>query len=377
LYRYSHIQLIRLAGLIIWLSLSIPLVLHFESFSRFFIIYTLAHISFGLVFWLATLNFRHGAQKINAWIAIGLMVFFVLVINYITDSAFGIFYALIISVLLPWLFPVSTALLALACYNLLIGLQFGYIGNELENNTFHYVLFFVYLGVSIFSFIISLVAFKQQYDKEQLRLLNTELKATQVLLADSSRINERLRISRELHDLVGHHLTALTLNLEAASHLTEGKPHTYVKKSQSIARLLLADVREVVGQFRQSGTLNLGQAINQLLNGLPGLKVSKDIPDDFLVEDPRLAQTILRCTQELITNTLKHARASRLWVKLEIEKNNDEQQLLLTIRDNGIGLGHFKAGNGLKGIQERVQIMQGHCEIKDDNGACVRLSFPL
>src|SRR5690606_41173238 len=139
---------------------------------------------------------------------------------------------------------------------------------------------------------------------------------------DSSRINERLRISRELHDLVGHHLTALTLNLEAASHLTEGKPHTYVKKSQSIARLLLADVREVVGQFRQSGTLNLGQAINQLLNGLPGLKVSKDIPDDFLVEDPRLAQTILRCTQELITNTLKHARASRLWVKLEIDRKS-------------------------------------------------------
>lgn len=375
MYHYSHIQLIRLAGLIIWLSLSIPLVLHYESLSRSFLIYGLAHISFGLVFWLATLNFRHGIHNISAWLAIGLMVFFVLVINYITDSAFGIFYALIISVLLPWLFPVTTALLVLACYNLLIGLQFGYIGNELNNITFHYVLFFVYLGVSIFSFIISLVAFKQQYDKEQLRLLNTELKATQVLLADSSRINERLRISRELHDLVGHHLTALTLNLEAASHLTEGKPQTYVKKSQSIARLLLADVREVVGQFRQSGTLNLGQAINQLLNGLPGLKVEKDIPADFLVEDPRLAQTILRCTQELITNTLKHARASRLWVKLEIDKSN--QHLLLTVRDNGIGLGHFKAGNGLKGIQERVQIMHGHFDIKDDNGACVQLIFPL
>src|SRR5690606_24071496 len=133
---------------------------------------------------------------------------------------------------------------------------------------------------------------------------------------DSSRINERLRISRELHDLVGHHLTALTLNLEAASHLTEGKPHTYVKKSQSIARLLLADVREVVGQFRQSGTLNVGQAIDQLLTDLPGLKVTKDIPKNLMVEDPRLAQTVLRCTQELITNTLKHAKARGLWVML-------------------------------------------------------------
>lgn len=372
-YRYSHIQLIRLAGIIIWLSLSIPLVLHYEELTQSFIIYGLAHISFGLVFWLATLNFRHGIHNISAWLAIALMVFFVLIINYITDSATGIFYALIISVLLPWLFPVATALTVLAVYNLLIGLQFGSLGNDLNNITFHYVLFFVYLGVSVFSFIISLVAFKQQYDKEQLRLLNTELKATQVLLADSSRINERLRISRELHDLVGHHLTALTLNLEAASHLTEGKPQIYVKKSQSIARLLLADVREVVGQFRQSGTLDLGQAVNQLLNGLPGLKVEKDIPDNFLVEDPRLAQTILRCAQELITNTLKHGRANCMWVKLE----SDRKQLVLTVRDNGIGFGNHKKGNGLKGIQERVQIMQGSCAITDNNGACVRLSFPL
>lgn len=372
--RYSHIQLIRLAGLIIWLSLSIPLVLHYDSvITRPFLVYGLAHISFGVVFWLATLNFKNSLYNTSGWLAVIMMVVFVLVINHITDSATGIFYALIISVLLPWLFPVGLSLFVLAAYNLLIGLQFGYIGAELNNPTFQYVLFFVYLGVSVFSFIISLTAFKQQHDKEQLRLLNTELKATQVLLADSSRINERLRISRELHDLVGHHLTALTLNLEAASHLTEGKPQSYVKKSQSIARLLLADVREVVGQFRQSGTLNLGQAIDELLNDLPGLKVNKDIPDELMVEDPRLAQTLLRCTQELITNTLKHAKAHRLWVKLCTQ----DQQLILSVRDDGLGLGDKSFGNGLKGIQERVAIMNGTFEINDKNGACVHLTFPI
>ncbi len=372
-YRYTHIQLIRLAGLIIWLSLSVPLLLHFEVLSQPFVVYGLAHISFGLVFWLATLNFKNSRYNTSGWLAVILMVLFVLVINYITDSATGIFYALIISVLLPWLFPVGLSLIVLAVYNLLIGIQFGYIGAELNNPTFQYVLFFVYLGVSVFSFIISLTAYKQQHDKEQLRLLNTELKATQVLLADSSRINERLRISRELHDLVGHHLTALTLNLEAASHLTEGKPQKYVKKSQSIARLLLADVREVVGQFRQSGTLNLGQAIDELLTDLPGLKVMKDIPDDLLVEDPRLAQTILRCTQELITNTLKHAKAHGLWVKLCAT----DKELTLVVRDDGVGLGSREFGNGLKGIQERVAIMHGQFDISNEQGTQVRLSFPI
>lgn len=372
--RFTHIQLIRLAGLVIWLSLSIPLVLHYDdALNRPLVVYGLAHISFGLVFWLATLNFKNSRYNTSGWLATVLMVLFVLVINYITDSATGIFYALIISVLLPWLFPVGLSLVVLAAYNLLIGIQFGYIGAELNNPTFQYVLFFVYLGVSIFSFIISLTAYKQQHDKEQLRLLNTELKATQVLLADSSRINERLRISRELHDLVGHHLTALTMNLEAASHLTEGKPQNYVKKSQSIARLLLADVREVVGQFRQSGTLNLGQAIDELLTDLPGLTVIKDIPDELLLEDPRLAQTILRCTQELITNTLKHAKARRLWVKLSTRN----QRIHLSVRDDGVGLGDQAFGNGLKGIQERVAIMNGEFDISNPKGAHIQLTFPI
>ena len=233
----------------------------------------------------------------------------------------------------------------------------------------------IYISIicSIFSFIISLVAFRQQNAKEELRLLNTELKATQVLLADSSRINERLRISRELHDLIGHHLTALTLNLEAASHMTEGKPQIYVKKAHSIARLLLSDVREVVGQFRQSGTLDLGQAVRELLAGLPRLKVSSDIPDEFLVEDPKLAQTILRCTQELITNTMKHAHASKIFVKLF----RTNKQVILEVKDNGVGLRGSQAGNGLTGIKERVKMLSGKVVMTSDDGVHAVLTFPI
>ena len=299
--------------------------------------------------------------------------FLVLIIDHITDSATGILYALIISVLLPWLFPVRYCLIILTVYNLLIGFQFSYIGGETESHTLQYALYFIYLGVSAFSFIISLVAYRQQNAKEELRMLNTELKATQVLLADSSRINERLRISRELHDLIGHHLTALTLNLEAATHMTEGKPQNYVKKAHSIARLLLSDVREVVSKFRQSGTLDLGSAVKELLAGLPGLSVNREIPDEFLVEDPKLAQTILRCAQELITNTMKHSQANHLDVKLERNKNN----IVLMVKDNGIGLGNSKAGNGMTGMAERVKLMNGQCEFVSRKGLTATLTFPI
>ncbi|WP_223789020.1 sensor histidine kinase [Marinicella meishanensis] len=372
-YRYSHIRLIRLAGLIIWLSLSIPLLLQYESFNRPFNVYLISHVLFGLVFWFVTNNIGQMSFKLKAWMSIVMLIVLVLVINHITDSGTGIFYALIISVLLAWLFPLRQSLILLTVCNLLIGFQFGYIGSELEDRTQSYVLFFIYLGVSVFSFIISLVAFRQQNAKEELRMLNTELKATQVLLADSSRINERLRISRELHDLIGHHLTALTLNLEAASHMTDGKPQSYVKKAHSIARLLLSDVREVVGKFRQSGTLDLGLAIKELLSGLPRLNVTQEIPDEFLVEDPKLAQTILRCAQELITNTMKHAQANHLKVKLA----RSEHSVVLVVQDDGIGLGQSKKGNGMTGMAERVKLLNGQCVYESGKGLKCTLTFPV
>lgn len=372
-YRYSHIKLIRLAGLIIWLSLSIPLVHQYESMNQTFNIYLSAHLGFGLVFWFVTSKMGQLSFKIKAWLSIVLLVLFVIIINYITDSATGIFYALIISVLLPWLFPLRQSITVLFVYNVIIGIQFNYLGSEFTNKSSQYVMYFIYLGVSVFSYIISLVAYRQQNAKEELRMLNTELKATQVLLADSSRINERLRISRELHDLIGHHLTALTLNLEAASHMTEGKPQSYVKKAHSIARLLLSDVREVVGKFRQSGTLDLGLAVNELLEGLPGIKVKKNIPEEFLVEDPKLAQTILRCAQELITNAMKHAQASLLTVSL----TRTPESLVLVVQDNGVGLGKSVRGNGMTGMAERVKLLDGTYECESKHGLKSTLTFPV
>lgn len=371
-YRYSHIKLIRLAGLIIWLSLSILLLLQFESYSAPFIVYACTHLGFGLVFWAVTHHIGLISFKFKAWGSILLLAGSVMLINHITQSAIGTVYALIISVLLPWFFTIKESLLLLFIINVLLAIQFQFIGGVDANPLMQYMLFFVYLGASAFSFIISLVAFRQQNAKEELRLLNTELKATQVLLADSSRINERLRISRELHDLIGHHLTALTLNLEAATHMTEGKPQGYVKKAHSIARLLLSDVREVVGQFRQAGTLDLGLAVKELLAGIPKLKVHAQIPDEFLIEDPKCAQTILRCTQELITNTMKHAHASDIHVKLE----RTEGSVVLEIKDNGVGLKGAQAGNGLTGIKERVKMLNGHAVFTSDGGTQAILTFP-
>ena len=79
---------------------------------------------------------------------------------------------------------------------------------------------------------------------------NAELEATRELLAQSVRLAERARIARDLHDLLGHHLTALSLNLEIASHKADGEARERIDTAQSVTKLLLGDVRGVVGALR-------------------------------------------------------------------------------------------------------------------------------
>ena len=83
-------------------------------------------------------------------------------------------------------------------------------------------------------------------------------------LAEQSRTAERLRIARELHDALGHHLTAMSLNLEVAAHQTSGAAHDNVRAAQSLARLLLGDVRELAYAMKQGQATDLVEGLARL-----------------------------------------------------------------------------------------------------------------
>ena len=128
----------------------------------------------------------------------------------------------------------------------------------------------LYAGFSGFVFVTSLVARQQAQAREEQRRLNAELRATRALLAESARINERTRISRELHDLLGHHLTALSLNLEVAGHLAEGKAQEHVNQAHTLAKLLLSDVREAVSRLRDEDSIDMAATLLPLADHVAG-----------------------------------------------------------------------------------------------------------
>src|SRR5579859_748023 len=184
---------------------------------------------------------------------------------------------------------------------------------------------------------------------------NAELRATRSLLEETSRVNERTRIARELHDVLGHDLTALGLQLEVATHVEPARAGTHVVKAQEVTARLLRNVRDVVTTMRESPGPDLGSALRTLVESVPGLCVHLDMPAEFQLDDGARGQCILRCVQEIVTNALKHSRASNLWITIA----QADGAITLDARDDGQGAAEVRDGCGLSGMRARLEEMGG------------------
>lgn len=366
--RLNHTSLLRYAGLFTYLSVGTPLVTSWANQrlnmlqrpNMALVIWALCYLVFGIIYWQLTRNL--GSRRYWALKLLGLAVMTAasVMIGWISHSGLSAMLMVVITVVLPWLLPLWMGVAWMVLQNLSLVAVFSRFPEYQHSIGMALLQSSIYLGISALTFVISLVASQQAEERERQRQLNSELRATRALLAESSRIAERMRISRELHDLVGHHLTALSLNLEVASHLAKPPASDHVRKAQATAKQLLADVREVVSELRQDAELDLTRALNSLIEGVPGLQVHLQMPRRFAVEDPQRAQVLLRCVQEVLTNTVRHANASNLW--LRIERMHDGA-LQLDARDDGQGASELRQGNGLTGMRERLAEVGGRLEI--------------
>ncbi|WP_422116910.1 sensor histidine kinase [Brachybacterium sp. UNK5269] len=223
-----------------------------------------------------------------------------------------------------------------------------------------------YLLIQIATVFSTTTMLREKQMRTDLARAHVELRAAGVLLAESARTAERLRISRELHDLIGHQLTVLTLNLEAARHLATGSARPPLDRADQVARGLLRDVRASVGELRAQPA-DIQRALEEMVEGIPGLVVDIAVdPRLDLGEEQQVA--FIRLAQEAVTNTIRHAEASRL----RIELARDGDRVALVARDDGRGARSPVLGNGLCGMRERFQELGGELLVDGGDGFTVR-----
>jgi len=233
-----------------------------------------------------------------------------------------------------------------------------------------------FIGLQLFAFITASATRREVATRADLAQANAELKATRAILAESSRIGERMRIARDLHDTVGHHLTALSLNLEVATHSEGDQRDQHVAKSKEIASRLLGDVRDVVSALRSDEGVDVACVLAPLIEEAGSLKVELHVPADLRIECPDRADALVRCIQEIVTNARKHACcATRVAIRIE----KDGGALAVHAEDDGRPSGEIREGFGLRGMKERFEKIGGwiRATSRPNGGFAIDASLPL
>jgi signal transduction histidine kinase len=293
-----------------------------------------------------------------------------LTVKYISGSGAGVGFVVIVAAQLPYFLGATATWIWIALQSIVLT-WYWFGGNPVEAVTIGGAI----AGFQVFAAATSILAINEGRARNNLARVNAELNATRELLAESSRTEERLRISRDLHDTLGHHLTALSVQLDVAARLSEGKAAEHIQQSHAITRLLLADVRDVVSSLRGTGRLDLAQALRALAVQPAGARIHLDIPESVEVADAARGEAIVRAAQEVITNTARHAHARNLWIRLTAAAGGVE----LSARDDGRGAAPIVPGNGLLGMRERFAQHGGRVEFNSPSGGGfeVRAFMPL
>lgn len=219
------------------------------------------------------------------------------------------------------------------------------------------------------------------------RQLIKELQAAQLQLSDLAVAEERYRLAREIHDGLGHYLTATTMQIQGARALLENGEAagrspaiaSALNKAETLLQEALADVRRSVTALRATpaGNRPLAAAIGDLVaecRAIAGLEAIFELLGTPRPLNPQLELTLYRVAQEGLTNVRKYARASQVKVTLGF----DPDKVTLNICDNGQGSSDPGGGFGLLGLRERVQLAGGTVDIvtAPDQGFQLKVEIP-
>lgn len=226
---------------------------------------------------------------------------------------------------------------------------------------------------------------------EYLRLLRERaehLESEQLAEAERAVSAERTRIARELHDIVAHQVSLMTVQAGAAKTIVDTDPAAASRAMNSVevaGRQALDELRHLLGVLRpdsednglgpQPGRADLPRLINEIKRA--GVAVSLTLDDDRERLPARIELAIYRIVQEALTNVLKHAGPD---ARAEVRIRTDEHAVIVEIEDNGVGVTRLPgSGHGIAGMRERAQSLGGTLDAgpRERGGFLVAARLPV
>lgn len=236
-----------------------------------------------------------------------------------------------------------------------------------KESIFDYLMLFVLLffnTISVFSYKALII------EKNRVEKLNKEIEELTIT-------KERNRVAQEIHDNLGHNLVALNMNLDVVSNILDkdmDKTKELIYKCQNLAQNSMDSLRKAVYALKDEDiSLGLIKSIEKLVYNIEdenNLKIVLSIDEKIENCSPEYKNLIYTIIKESITNSIKHGKGDEIYIEL---KTDDE--IVLKIKDNGIGCHKIIKGNGLRGIEEKVNKFKGNIIYISEKGRGFELIF--
>ena len=229
-------------------------------------------------------------------------------------------------------------------------------------------------AIELAGFAAARLVLREHRMRHALATAHAQVLATQSLLAETVRGAERMRIARDLHDAVGHHLTALNLHLDLALRQAREAAPPALHTARDASGALLAQVRNVVSGSRQDQAIDLAESVRLLCAGIPGVAIDVRIDPAANRHPAPAAHVLFCCIQEALTNALRHAQARRLEISLQAE----DGATVVRVLDDGCAEKGLVEGNGLRGMRERLADLDGELRYgrRASGGFAVEVRLP-
>jgi signal transduction histidine kinase len=238
----------------------------------------------------------------------------------------------------------------------------------------------VILAITVPTFLISSLLSRSQYSLaenrertkrlgyaiENLSKVNKDLQDYAELSKSVSAEEERNRITRDMHDLVGYALTNVIMLMNATRAVLSDKPDRLpeamqmVEQTRAQAEDALQEARQILYQLRAVASNDpIGlQALARLVkvfSQITHIEVSFHYGNLPMSNGERIDKTVYQIVQEGLTNVVRHGKADRITISLW----QTEEDILVSVRDNGTGAYMLREGIGLKGMRERLSLLRG------------------